>query len=65
MGAKGKHDKRCFYFGEESIYVGGAPYFKNICDGPFKWLLLKKEKRNLGHIPSLINRIMNEQIPPL
>jgi hypothetical protein len=35
-GATGKHDKTCFYFGEESLYVGGAPSFKNICDGPIK-----------------------------
>jgi hypothetical protein len=57
--------KTCFYFGDESFYVGGAPCFKNICDGPIKWLLLKKEKRNLRRIPSLINKIMNEQVFPL
>ncbi len=44
MGAKRKHDKTCLYFGDESFYMGGAPYFKNIYDGPIKWLLLKKEK---------------------
>jgi len=46
-GAKQKHDKTCFYFGEESFYVGGAPCFIKICDGPIKWLL----ERNLGASP--------------
>jgi hypothetical protein len=49
-GTKGKHDKTCFYFGEENFYVGGATCFKNICDRPIKWLLLKKLK-----VPPLTN----------
>jgi len=49
-GAKQKHDKTCFYFGEESFYVGGAPCFIKICDGPIKWLL----ERNLGASPHLL-----------
>jgi hypothetical protein len=65
-GAKGKHEKTHFYFGEESFYVGVlhvSKIFVNILGQSN--CSFKKFKKNLGRIPSLINRIMNEQVPPL